>query len=116
MERHEAFEVFIDLFLPLVCCLEEMKDSVEFNHSSRSDAQSFLFSLCCFLLIVTLAIVTEVLQYTKALSIKLQGRYIDIVHAYREVTLVKSTLKNARERSIPFTLESTTKQNKLLHW
>ena len=73
VERHEAFEVFIDLFVPLVCCLEEMKDSVEFNHSSRSDAQSFFFSLCRFSLVVTLAIVTEVLQYTKALSIKLQG-------------------------------------------
>ena len=54
VERHEAFEVFIDLFVPLVCCLEEMKDSVEFNHSSRSDAQSFFFSLCRFSLIVTM--------------------------------------------------------------
>ena len=45
VERHEAFEVFVDLFVPLVCCLEEMKDSMEFNHESCADAQSFFLSL-----------------------------------------------------------------------
>ena len=34
VERHEAFEVFVDLLLPLVCCLEDIKDSREFNRES----------------------------------------------------------------------------------
>ena len=37
VERHEAFEVFLDLYEPLVCCLEEVKDSTssEWNHDTR---------------------------------------------------------------------------------
>ena len=27
VERHEAFEVFIELFEPLVCCFEDIKNS-----------------------------------------------------------------------------------------
>ena len=89
--------MFVDLFVPLVCCLEEMKDSMEFNRESRADAQSFFFSLCHFPFIVTLTTATELLGYTKALSIKLQGRYVDVVRAYREVSFVKSALRNTRE-------------------
>ena len=73
VERHEAFEVFTDLFISLVCSLEEMKDSMEFNHESHADAKSFFLSLCHFPFIATLTAVTEVLGYTKALSVKLQG-------------------------------------------
>ena len=39
VERHEAFEVFIDLSEPLICCLEDIKDSTDWNRESRSDAQ-----------------------------------------------------------------------------
>ena len=40
VERHEAFKVFVDLFEPLVCCTEDIKDSSKWNHDSRADAQS----------------------------------------------------------------------------
>ena len=39
----------------------------------------------------------DVLAYTKALSIKLQGRYMDIVKAYKEIEFVMETLQDARE-------------------
>ena len=43
VERHEAFEVFIDLLEPLVCCFEDIKDSgAEWNRETRADAQSLL--------------------------------------------------------------------------
>ena len=45
VERHEAFDVFIDLFEPLICCLEDIKDSTDWNRESRSDAQSLLLAL-----------------------------------------------------------------------
>ena len=39
----------------------------------------------------------EVLGYTKALSVKLQGWYVDVVRAYKDVSFVQETLRNARE-------------------
>ena len=97
VERHEAFEVFVDLLLPLVCCLEDIKDSREFNRESRSEAQSFFLAVCHFPFLVTLLVAKELLGYTKALSVKLQGRYVDVVRAYNEVSFVKSALQSTRE-------------------
>lgn len=39
----------------------------------------------------------EVLGYTKALSIKLQGRYVDVVRAFKDVGLVLEVLRSVRE-------------------
>ena len=71
VERHEAFEVFVDLFQPLVYCLENIKDclenikdSNEWNHDSRADAQSFFFSLTRFPFIFALIVTKDVLGYT----------------------------------------------------
>ena len=44
IERHQAFEVFVDLYQPLVYCLENIKNSNEWNQDSRADAQSFFLS------------------------------------------------------------------------
>ena len=43
VERHNAFEVFCDLFLPIFCCLESIAGSLstEWNRETRSDAQSY---------------------------------------------------------------------------
>ena len=89
--------MFVDL-LPLVCCLEDIKDSREFNRESRSEAQSFFLAVCHFpFLVTTLLVAKELLGYTKALSVKLQGRYVDVVRAYNEVSFVKSPLQSTRE-------------------
>ncbi len=99
VERHQAFEVFLDLYHPLVCCLEEMKNSTlsEWSNDTRKDAQSFFFALTRFPFLISLVVTKEVLGYTKALSIKLQGRYVDVVQAFRDVTFVQETLCSARE-------------------
>ena len=98
VERHKAFEVFIDLFEPLVCCFEDIKDSEgKWNRETRADAQSLFLALSRFPFIISLVITKDVLAYTKALSIKLQGRYVDVVSAYNHLSLVLTTLKSARE-------------------
>ena len=99
VERHQAFEVFLDLYQPLVCCLEEMKDSTqsEWNNETRKDAHSFFLALTRFPFLISLVVTKEVLGYTKALSIKLQGRYVDVVRAFRDVSFVQETLRSARE-------------------
>ena len=98
VERHEAFEVFLDLYQPLVYCLEDIKDSAcsEWNHDTRKDAQSQFLALTRFPFIFSLVVTKEVLGYTKALSTKLQGRYIDVVRAYNEVSFVQKVLESAR--------------------
>ena len=54
-ERHEAFEVFIDLFMPITCCLEEIANSspADWNSETRSDAQSFFLTTFRFSFVVS---------------------------------------------------------------
>ena len=98
MERHKAFELFSDLFMPIISCLEAISQStsLEWNRDSRSDAQSFLLALSQFPFIVGLHITQAVLGYSKGLSIKLQGKYVDVASAHRGIEQVMSTLMNAR--------------------
>ena len=98
VERHEAFQIFSDLFLPTVSCLEDIANSstTEWNRDSRSDAQSLLLALTQFPFIFALEATHSVLAYTRALSIKLQGPYVDVGHAYREVDNIKCILKECR--------------------
>ena len=38
------------------------------------------------------------LAYTKGFSVKLQGRYVDVVRAHQDIESVKKTLKGVRSR------------------
>ena len=62
-----------------------------------SDAQSFLLSMSQFSFIITLVATQNVLSYTKGLSIKLQGPYVDVAQAHREVCTLKSSLKRLHQ-------------------
>ena len=100
VERHEAFEVFQDHFMPIVCCMEEIASShaSEWNRESRSDANSFLLAISQFSFVVALVLSHNVLSYTKGLSVKLQGRYVDVVRAHNDVEAVKSAIKEAQSK------------------
>ena len=97
-EHHEDFELFSDLFMPIISCLEAISQStsLEWNRDSRSAAQVFLLVMSQFPFIVGLHITQAVLGYTKGLSIKLQGKYVDVARAHRDIEQVKSSLLNAR--------------------
>ena len=98
VERHDAFEVFLDLFLPTVSCLEEiaLSQPADWNRETRSDAHSFLLSMSQFTFVVALVVTQKVLSYTKELSVKLQGRYVDVVCAHREIETIRATVKDVR--------------------
>ena len=70
----------------------------EWNRDTRSEAHSFLLSLSQFSFIVTLVITQKILAYTKGLSIKLQGRYVDAVRAHSDIDSVKSVLRSSRSQ------------------
>ena len=97
-ERHEAFEVFMDLFMPITCCLEEIVNSspADWNSETRSDAQSFFLTIFRFSFVVALVLTEKVLSYVKGLSVKLQSRYVDVIHAHKNIENVKSTLGKLR--------------------
>lgn len=87
VERHDAFEVFVSLYKPVVTCLESIVLSTSnWNKESRDDADSLLHSLLRFPMLVGLNITREVLLITKGLSVKLQGPYVDMVRAYNSIT------------------------------
>ena len=98
VERHESFETFIDLYQPLTTCLELIANGRpdEWNRETRADAHSFILSLSQFSFIVAFVLAQKILSYMKGLSTKLQGRYIDVVRAYRDVELVNTTIKDGR--------------------
>ena len=104
VERHEAFEVFADLFLPTVSCLEAIANSTneEWNRDTRSDAMSLLLAMSQFSFTVALVATQNVLAYTKGLSVKLQGHYVDVARAHRDVDTVKATLQGVRSNVSTF--------------
>ncbi len=97
VEHHEAFELFSDLFIPIISCLKTISQStsLEWNRDSRSDAESFLLASSQFPFIVGLHITQAVLGYTKGLRINSKGS-MRMFHAHHDIEQVKSTLLNAR--------------------
>ena len=100
VERHDAYDVFIDLFVVVVSCLEEIANAppTDWNRDTRSEAQSFLLAVSQFSFVVTLVLTQAILAYTRGLSVKLQGRYVDVSRAHRDIESVKAALKVARSR------------------
>ena len=72
MERHEAFEVFSDLFLPTLEAIVYSTSS-DWKKETRSDAHSLLLATSQFSFMVVLVLSQNMLAYTKGLSVKLQG-------------------------------------------
>ena len=94
VERHNAFEVFLDLFMPTLSCLEAIANGrpQDWNRETCSDAHSLFIAMYQFSFIVALILTQKVLSYTKGLSVKLQGRYMDTVCAYTDIEVVRSSL------------------------
>ena len=73
VERHAAFEVFLELFEAITMALEEISPSGEFNAKPATDFNSFLDDLTRFDFIVALAIANVTLVYMQSLSTQLPG-------------------------------------------
>ena len=70
--------------------------AADWNRESQSDAQSLLLSVLRFSFIMALVATQRVLAYTKGLSVKLQGPYVDVARAHREIENVQTTLQGVR--------------------
>ena len=87
-------------YLPIFCCLEAVvySSSSDWNRETRSDAQSLLLAMSQFSFMVALVLSQKILAYTKGLSVKLQGRYVDVVQAHRDIESVKAVISGVRSR------------------
>ena len=86
-------------FVIFYCNIEEIVSSPvsEWNRESRAEAHTQLIAMSKFPFITISCTSQRVLSYTKGLSIKVQGTYVDVAHAFRDVPLVKSTLENLHQ-------------------
>ena len=66
---------------------------------TRSGAHSFLLGLSQFSFIFTLVVTQAMLAYTKGLSVKLQGRYNDVVRGHKDIEAVKSVVNGFKSES-----------------
>lgn len=84
----------------VVSCLEEIANapSTDWNRETRADAQSFLLAVSQFSFVATLVVTQTILAFTRGLSVKLQGRYVDVSCAHSDIEMVKTALKAARSQ------------------
>ena len=61
-------------------------------------SQSLLLAMSQFSFMVALVLSQKILAYTKGLSVKLQGRYVDVVRAHRDIESVKAVISGVRSR------------------
>ena len=79
------------MFLAIVSCLAANNSVTMWNQVS-SAAQSHKLALSYFSFIAALEDTRSVLAYAPELCVKLQGAYVDVGYAYREVSNVKYLL------------------------
>ena len=77
-------------------CTTTLIQQSEWNAETRSDAQSLFLTVFRFSFVVALVFTQKILSYIKGVSVKLQGRYVDIARAHTEIENVKSTLYKLR--------------------
>ena len=84
MEWHEAFTVFFRSIFARDQLLR--RDCFQFQwgmeQGNTTDTQSLLLALSQFSFVVTLVATQSVLAYTKGLSVKLQGAYVDVARGH----------------------------------
>ena len=76
--------------------LSDMAVDRSYNRETNHEANTLHFAITNFQFVVTLVTVKNLMGYTKALSVNLQGRAQDVIHAYNSVNNVILTLNDVR--------------------
>ena len=96
VERHDSFEVLCELYHVVERSLSDMAVDRSYNRETNHEANTLHFAITNFQFVVTLVTVKNLMGYTKALSVNLQGRAQDVIHAYNSVNNVILTLNDVR--------------------
>ncbi|CAG2200185.1 unnamed protein product [Mytilus edulis] len=88
---------FLVLYSAIEASLTEMMSSRNFNRETSSESSTLHASITNFQFLITLVVVKNCMAFTRGLSTKLQGRTLDIVAAYKSVSVVKEALTDVRK-------------------
>lgn len=97
VERHIAFDKFLDLYEYIVMALETMSNSRDdYNVATVTEASTLLAAVTKFEFITALVVTSRLLSYLKPLSSYLQTRALDLSRAFGAIELVRSSLQEVR--------------------
>ena len=96
VERHDAFEVFLDLLRPIAEALEEFALQPNTRTPGAADASSLCNCVADFQFIITLVVVHRCLAHIQGLSKSLQSRSHDVGRALHQVDVVRACLQEPR--------------------
>ncbi|XP_065664616.1 52 kDa repressor of the inhibitor of the protein kinase-like [Hydra vulgaris] len=104
--RHDSYRPFYQAYCYVIIALEYIaydvnKDAcgkdftnVTWDTTSRDNANSLLKSLTSFDFIISFLTMHQFLSHLEGITVKLQGRTVDIIMAYHEIAEVKSVYKD----------------------
>ena len=101
--RIDGMEIFIELFPAIVSSLEAVKDNADgsWNSESIRDASALYHASIEFGFIVSLVVVSRLLEVTRPLTKQLQAPDMDVVKCVEKVTLLFAILKRLRQEIDP---------------
>ena len=98
IQRHEALEIFYQLFEVVVEVLQDMKISQShWNRDTVADADAFLTAITKFEFLLALVVTWKGLSLVKGLRISLQSSSLDICKAYKSVTCTVRAVQMVRD-------------------
>ncbi|XP_043928766.1 52 kDa repressor of the inhibitor of the protein kinase [Protopterus annectens] len=98
-ERHDAFEILVELLQAMVMYLDEVCNDISFRWSKAITNQAFVLSqiLTDFDFIVTVVVLKNTLSFTRAFGKNLQGQTSDVYFAAGSLTAVLHSLNEVIE-------------------
>ena len=91
---------FDELYEPLVCCLQRIcqNSDKEWDAKAITEANGLLKTISSSQFIAAFQTNNYFFGFTKSLSVQLQGSSKDVLEAYRDIEVVKATLRNERRK------------------
>ncbi|KAG9348623.1 hypothetical protein JZ751_002363 [Albula glossodonta] len=98
-ERHDLFELAVDLMESLLLCMDSIHDNEElkWNDQITNDAYMISESLADFEFVVTLVVLKNALSFTRAFGKNLQGPTLDVFFAASSLTAVLHSLNEVMD-------------------
>ncbi|XP_071821470.1 52 kDa repressor of the inhibitor of the protein kinase-like [Apostichopus japonicus] len=99
VERHTALEDFIVLYEPVLDCLDMIRGQRDQTWSSKAitEANGLIAALTSSSFVVACVCASYIFEYTKSLSVMLQGTSMDVIRAYEQITMVTDEIKAVRD-------------------
>lgn len=105
VERHTAFSDFEDLYQPLLLCLETISTNQggrTWDAKSKTEANGLLHQIKSPTFIAAFQTASYLFGFTKSISQSLQGNSMDVVDAYKHISIVRDQLMSIRQSKQSF--------------